>query len=316
MAAYAPGSNVSNQFLDATKALGPAEPGDGFLGSTNGVASLGDNGAITLTFPAPITDGPGADFAVFENAFTEDFLEFAFVEVSSDGTNFTRFPCHTLSTNPVDTYASTGGTEADAIGGLAGKHLQGAGTPFDLRALAGTPGLDVRRVTHVRLVDVARRRLEPRLLRQPHLRPDPDVGSGGFDLDAVGVLNPLIEISTGTERAAARPARLHDRPGIQGHAGRARMDHQRPGAGHARLLPLPAGEMKSSTQWKQFRVFHTWKNFPQHGKNAVFPSRWKNRCRFFPRYGKNVSTAVEKSAAAPRFPARGARASLWSNCWW
>ena len=55
---------------------------------------LGDDGSLVLTFPAPIADGAGPDFAVFENAFSTEFLELAFVEVSSDGTNFTRFPAH------------------------------------------------------------------------------------------------------------------------------------------------------------------------------------------------------------------------------
>jgi len=34
----------------------------------------------------------GFDFAVFENSFNDSFLELAFVEVSSDGINFVRFP--------------------------------------------------------------------------------------------------------------------------------------------------------------------------------------------------------------------------------
>lgn len=201
VASYVPGANVSNQFLNATNALGPAEEGDGFNGGTN-VVSLGDAGTITLTFPAQITDGPGPDFAVFENAFSEDFLEFAFVEVSSDGTNFCRFPCHTLATNPVDAYASSGVTEAAAIGGLAGKHLQGCGTPFDLRELAGLPNLDIKRVTHVRLVDITGDGSVTDDYGHPIYDPYPTIGSGGFDLDAVAVLNGRIEISTATNAPA------------------------------------------------------------------------------------------------------------------
>jgi hypothetical protein len=123
--------------------------------------------------------------------------------VSSDGTNFFRFPCHTLSTNPVDAYATTGWTESDAYGNLAGKHLQGTGTPFDLRELAGTPGLDVRRVTHVRLVDVLGDGSVTDSYGNAIFDPTPTWGSGGFDVDAVGVLNPLIEIST--DPNATRP---------------------------------------------------------------------------------------------------------------
>lgn len=204
VADYAPGPNVSNQFTTATNALGAAHGYLGGLGATNGVVSLGDNGQITLTFPVPITDGPGPDFAVFENAFTEDFLEFAFVEVSSDGTNFVRFPCHTLSTNPVDAYAGTGWTEADAIGGLAGKHLQGTGTPFDLRALPAAPNLDTRRITQLRLIDIPGDGSVTDNYGNAIYDPFPTIGSGGFDLDAVGVLNPLVEIDP--DPAAPAPA--------------------------------------------------------------------------------------------------------------
>lgn len=195
VADYAPGSNVDAQWRQPAHALGPADPGDGFNGSTN-VVSLGDGGHITLTFPLPITDGPGPDFAVFENAFAEEFLELAFVEVSSDGTNFVRFPSHTLSTNPVDSYAEEGQTEADALGGLAGKHLQGQGTLFDLHMLADAPGLDVRRVTHVRIVDIPGDGSTLDSYGHPIYDPFPTFGSGGFDLDAIGVLNVRLLITT------------------------------------------------------------------------------------------------------------------------
>lgn len=202
VAEYEPGSNVSNRLQAATNALGAAEPQDlGQNGSLH-VASLGDNGWITLTFPMPITDGPGADFAVFENAFAEEFLELAFVEVSSDGSQFARFPCHTLSTNPVEGYSGSGGTESDAYGGLAGKHLQGFGTPFDLRLLAGTTNLDVRRITHVRIVDIPGDGSVRDDYGNPIYDPHPTFGSGGFDLDAIGVLNPLVEIATATNAPA------------------------------------------------------------------------------------------------------------------
>jgi hypothetical protein len=189
---------VSNQFLDADQTLGPAS------NDVYAVASLGDNGSITLTFPAPITDGPGPDFAVFENANSERFLELASVEVSSDGTNFTRFPCHALGKDPVDTYAKTNQTEADSFANLAGKQLKGFGTPFDLRELAGTPGLDTRRVTHVRVVDVVGDGSSRDSYGNPIYDPFPTWGSGGFDLDGIGVLHARIEISA--DPSAPAPA--------------------------------------------------------------------------------------------------------------
>mgnify|MGYP003603666681 CR=1 FL=1 len=200
VAAYVPGGNVDAEFADPAEALGPAEAGDGENGSTN-VVSLGDGGTLTLTFPAPITDGPGADFAVFENAFDARFLELAFVEVSSDGTNFCRFPSHTLATNPVPAYPA-GYMEPEAYGGLAGKHLQGLGTPFDLRTLAGESGLDLNRVTHVRLVDIPGDGSVTDDYGHPLYDPFPTWDSGGFDLDAVGVLHPLIRIGTDTNSPA------------------------------------------------------------------------------------------------------------------
>ena len=63
--------------------------------------SLGDGGTVVLTFPQPIGDVPGPDFAVFENGFkafdNSFFLELAHVEVSSDGVNFYRFPSSSLT---------------------------------------------------------------------------------------------------------------------------------------------------------------------------------------------------------------------------
>lgn len=193
---YAPGTNVDAQWRTPANALGEAQGALDGLGATNGIVSLGDEGAIVLTFPAPIADGDGPDFAVFENAFADTFLEVAFVEVSSDGANFVRFPTHCLETNWIDTYGLTNATDPTAYGGFAGKHVQGAGTPFDLKLLAGTPGLDVRRVTHVRLVDVKGDGTATDDYGNSVFDPMPTYGSGGFDLDAVGVLHANLDIST------------------------------------------------------------------------------------------------------------------------
>jgi len=192
--AYIPGPNVDAQWQTPANATGAAAGSLGGLGATNGLVSLGDGGQITLTFPAPVTDGPGPDFAVFENAFGPSFLELAFVEVSSDGTNFFRFPSHTLATDPLPAYPFDP-MEPESYGGLAGKHLQGFGTPFDLRTLAGFPGLDLRRVTHVRIVAIPGDGSRTDTFGHPIYDPHPTTGSGGFDLDAVGVLHPLVEIA-------------------------------------------------------------------------------------------------------------------------
>ena len=62
----------------------------------NGVVSLGDGGSAILTFSSPIINGNGPDFAVYENAFNNTFLELAHVEVSSDGFNYFRFESSSL----------------------------------------------------------------------------------------------------------------------------------------------------------------------------------------------------------------------------
>ena len=201
---YVPGANVEAKWQVPSNATGAAAGDLGGLGATNGIVSLGDGGSIVLTFPAPIADGPGPDFAVFENAFSPDFLEVAFVEVSSDGANFCRFPNHCLETNRIDTYSATNATDPAAYGGFAGKTTQGVGAPFDLRSLAGAPGLDVRRVTHVRIVDVPGDGSVTDSYGNAVFDPFPTFGSGGFDLDAVGVLNVNVDIATATN--AAPPA--------------------------------------------------------------------------------------------------------------
>jgi hypothetical protein len=173
-----------------TDALGPA---DGEVSDNLAVVSLGDGGQITLTFAQPFGNGPGPDLAVFENGFEDDFLELAFVEVSSNGTTFHRFPAISLT----QTNTQLGGfgyLDTTYVHNLAGKYRRGFGTPFDLAELAGMDELDISAITHVRIVDVvgsldeAYRRLDS----QGNPINDPwttDFETGGFDLDAVAILS-------------------------------------------------------------------------------------------------------------------------------
>lgn len=92
------------------------------IGKADGsIVSLGDAGIAIVTFSNPITNGTGNDFAVFENAFNDSFLELAFVEVSSDGINYFRFPptCN-LPTSPQFTNDAT--MDATKLNNLAGKY--------------------------------------------------------------------------------------------------------------------------------------------------------------------------------------------------
>ena len=160
---------------------------------SNGTVSLGDGGFATLTFPFSLKNGPGYDFAVFENSFDGIYLELAFVEVSSDGENFIRFPATSL-TDTLWTIGPFDYLEATKLNNLAGKYEAGFGTPFDLEELISFADLNVNAITHIRLVDVigsnqnefCSRDAGGRKVLDPWPTPFP---SGGFDLDAVGVIH-------------------------------------------------------------------------------------------------------------------------------
>ena len=224
---YQPGSPVDAGFRTPEKALGPA------VGDSFDIVSLGKAGSITLSFSGTLFNGPGWDFAVFENGFSnsttlprllrvrrsdvaQDSLlsrliditlsearqrriggeagrlrlsELAFVEVSSDGANFFRFPAFSFTPSAVGAFGSIDPTNID---GFAGKYRQGFGTPFDLDVFKNASGINVNAITHVRLVDVVGNGSEfdsfPSSLGGPHpiFDPFPTTGSVGFDLDAVG----------------------------------------------------------------------------------------------------------------------------------
>lgn len=160
------------------------------------VLSLGDGGSITLTFGQPIANGAGADFAVFENGLSDTFLELAYVEVSSNGSTFHRFSSFSLT--PTTTQiGSFGLLDPTNLHNLAGKYRAGFGTPFDLAELNGFPGLNINAVTHVRIIDVvgsidpayARRDSQNRIINDPW---PTFFETGGFDLDAVGVIHQAV----------------------------------------------------------------------------------------------------------------------------
>jgi len=180
---------------DISKGFASAGIAENVLGAalTNGIFSLGDGGSIVVSFPNPITDGPGPDFAVFENGFSNGFLEFATVEVSSNGKDFFLFPAvsEIQTENQVGPFDTL---DARMIHNLAGKYRAGFGTGFDLAELSSTPGLDVQSITEVRIRDVVGS-LDSDFGTfdyQGHLINDPwptDFESGGFDLDAIAGLN-------------------------------------------------------------------------------------------------------------------------------
>ncbi|MCS7008482.1 MAG: SBBP repeat-containing protein, partial [Chthoniobacterales bacterium] len=190
------GPNVQNPWKTPELALGKA------IGNPFDVVVLGDRGSITLQFDGSIRDGPGFDFAVFENSFNDTFLELAYVEVSSDGSNFFRFPSRSLTPSPVPTYGAVDPTNID---GLAGKYRGGYGTPFDLATLPSHPNLDKQNIRFVRIVDVCGDGNDLDSTSAPIYDPHPTTGSGGFDLDAIAIMN-------GTPSPIWKFFRLPDQP--------------------------------------------------------------------------------------------------------
>jgi hypothetical protein len=210
--AWANHCRVNRGYQDiSAPSLGYASSGDSTMATgksqANGVVSLGDGGWAVCIFPNPIKNGPGPDFAVFENGFDDSFLELAVVEVSSDGVNFMRFKAHSLTSTTLQT-GSFGSTDPTKINNLAGKYRGGYGTPFDLQELAGTPGLNINAITHVKVIDVVGSVNSAyatydgfgNMINDPWPTAFP---SGGFDLDAIGVINQ--DFSAGITESLSNP---------------------------------------------------------------------------------------------------------------
>lgn len=175
--------------------------------------------------PNHIRDVSGYDFVVFENAFLSTWTkpeygiiagkiiaEFGYVEVSSNGINFARFSSVSLTGGLVGPY---GTVDISNIYNLAGKHPNAygvcTGTPFDLSEIADEPNVvsglvDVNNISYVRIVDIpgdgncfdkAIEYIDPCTrpnwgnYNQNHPIYDAWLtwDSGGFDLEAVGVLH-------------------------------------------------------------------------------------------------------------------------------
>ena len=225
---YQPAPGVAPQWTDPNKALGPA------TGDATDIVSLGDlnqqqidqgvpPGYIVLSFNEPVRDVNGYDFVVFENGFISDyntpggsvsgqmFAELGYVEVSSNGEDFVRFPPVSLTASGVGLY---GTIEISNVYNLAGKHPNAGGrctgTPFDLSDIADDPNVvcgvvDINNINFIRIVDVpgsgdffdnAVEHADPNTwpdwyyyeANHPIYDAWVTFGSGGLDLEAIGVL--------------------------------------------------------------------------------------------------------------------------------
>lgn len=187
--------NGSNKvsFGSPTNALGIAE------GNAIDIVSLGDFGKAILTFEIPIVDGPGYDFAIFENSFSDSYLELAHVAVSSDGIHYVQFES-TSETPLVNQVGPYGTLVPEYLNNLAGKYRGAYGTPFDLQELPGSPLIDLQNIRFVRITDCVgsvdslygTEDSQGNLINDPFPTP---WESGGFDLDGLGVIHNQEELA-------------------------------------------------------------------------------------------------------------------------
>ena len=193
--------NITNPSAGMAGSGWPASNVIGYPEGTMGVTCLGDGGMATVTFASPICNREGPDFAVFENGFENAqtpgywFLELGFVEVSSDGEHFFRFPAYS-NTQTETQLGGMGCIDPSQIHNLASKYGAMYGTPFELDEVPDDPLLDKDHITHIRIVDVVGC-IDPEYATydcQGHPVNDPwptPFASGGMDLDAVGVIHDI-----------------------------------------------------------------------------------------------------------------------------
>lgn len=175
--------------------------GQGLGAGSLDVLTLGEGGSVVLGFDVTIVDGPGADLTVWENGFvvggSSVFAEILYVEVSSNGTDFARFPT---------SYPGSGskmGSFRGLSGGMPGlanvvtntispfDAAVSGGESFDLADLASDPlvtsgTVDLGAIAFVRLVDVLAGESDAQGVALP--------GDGAPDVDAVAVLNGGFEV--------------------------------------------------------------------------------------------------------------------------
>jgi hypothetical protein len=166
-------------------------------GTTDHVLALGHASSITVTFGGPIPSGAGWNFAVFENSFLDNssalagrgggtnyvhdnngtnlvpvargynfvWTKLAFVDVSSDDTNWARFPATYFNTDVLfqatvpDSPQHWLSQDATMISGLAGTTALQYGEPFSLSVLTNNPNVlsgavQLNNIRYIRLTDV------------------------------------------------------------------------------------------------------------------------------------------------------------------
>ncbi len=202
-----PAGGAYPALADPNAALGP---NDGVL------VTLGGGGSIVVSFADPIANGPGADLRVYENPlvlpeFGGNYVDLGFVEVSSNGSDFARFPAATGVGAPVGRYDLV---DPALLSGFAGVNAFDA---FDLSDLLGLPevtggAVDLGAVRYVRIVDVIGDGGTLDSLGNPIYDPYPSQGNAGVDLDAIAAVPEpgslaLAALGVGAAAAARRRRR-------------------------------------------------------------------------------------------------------------
>ena len=148
-------------------------------------------------------------------------MEFAFIEVSSDGEHFVRFPNYYLGSEPVgsDTEVGGGANDPTYVYNLGSKYMIGYGNGYDLEELnrvaeyiSETKGtgecqftdtyvadfeanysyLDMGSVSYVKIIDIIGDGKTLDSTGTPIYDAYPTHGSPGFDLSGVGVINAAV----------------------------------------------------------------------------------------------------------------------------
>lgn len=219
--AYDTRGNLGGGIFDPPAMLGRPQGGGAGQGSVH-VHSQGIGGHSVLGFAVTITDGPGADFLVAENPFFaslgRSFAEMVFVEVSTNGTDFARFPSAwygpdaepgPFGTVLVGSYSGlAGATPVHAHPANPGVDpqdvVEAGGEAFDLADLVNDPlvrngRVQLNAIHYVKLVDVVSgvdRDARGRLLRDP--------GNGSADVDAVTVIHHVGNVAADGPRVDLR----------------------------------------------------------------------------------------------------------------
>ena len=218
--AFDTNGNAGGGVFNPANALGLPEGGVGGGGSVL-VHSLGVGGYLTLGFGVHLVDGPGADLLVAENPFAisvgQLYAELMFVEVSSNGHDFARFPSRFFGGDGSSFAINTPGF----VSGLAGQTpvfasaagvdprdvVEAGGDAFDLADLRTHPlvisgAVNLHAIAQVRLVDVVSSVSQD---SRGHVILDPS--SGSADVDGVTLIHDAGSVSVnGPEVTLTIPA--------------------------------------------------------------------------------------------------------------